>query len=389
MPRYDLVIINRSFWPIYPVIGESLLRLAESISNSKKVGVIFQDHSNFRDKLKKFKRGSNVNFFPAWAGSSSSSNLFIRVLDSVFFMIWVVLCLIITRPKHIYISTDPPVIVPFVVTFFSKIFKSKLIYHIQDIHPEASNILYKMNSALFKFIKSIDAYSMKNAKILITLTNEMKDQIVKRSGTLSKILIIPNPSIPFSDNQFKKNKLKGFSFTGNLGRLQRVPLVLEAIKKYFEKGGNLNFFFAGGGIYSNSVKQLANLYPKVNYKGIISAEDAAELSSKYEWALLPIEDEITNFAFPSKSSSYVFSGSKILAICGKDTNVAKWISDNKLGLTVQPNILDLVKVFLKIEKDQLDTSFINQDRETLKKKLSIDIFVESLKKSIFSSFNNE
>ena len=43
-----------------------------------------------------------------------------------------------------------------------------------------------MNSALFKFIKSIDAYSMKNAKILITLTNEMKDQIVKRSGTLSK-----------------------------------------------------------------------------------------------------------------------------------------------------------------------------------------------------------
>ena len=113
------------------------------------------------------------------------------------------------------------------------------------------------------------------------------------------------------------------------------------------------------------------------------------MSSKYEWALLPIEDEITNFAFPSKSSSYVFSGSKILAICGKDTNVAKWISDNKLGLTVQPNILDLVEVFLKIEKDQLDTSFINQDRETLKKKLSIDIFVESLKKSIFSSFNNE
>ena len=44
MARYDFLIINRSFWPIYPVIGEGLLRLAEELAFTKKVGVILQDH---------------------------------------------------------------------------------------------------------------------------------------------------------------------------------------------------------------------------------------------------------------------------------------------------------------------------------------------------------
>ena len=50
--RYDLVIINRSFWPVYPVIGEGLMRLAESVSHSKKVAVILQDHDNIKTHLK-------------------------------------------------------------------------------------------------------------------------------------------------------------------------------------------------------------------------------------------------------------------------------------------------------------------------------------------------
>ena len=51
--RYDLVIINRSFWPIYPVLGEGLLRLAESLASSKKVAVIIQDHENIKKHLKR------------------------------------------------------------------------------------------------------------------------------------------------------------------------------------------------------------------------------------------------------------------------------------------------------------------------------------------------
>ena len=58
------MIINRSFWPIYPVIGEALLRFAEERVKNQIVGVILQDHAGIRKHLKEKKRGNGVNFYP-------------------------------------------------------------------------------------------------------------------------------------------------------------------------------------------------------------------------------------------------------------------------------------------------------------------------------------
>ena len=92
-----------------------------------------------------------------------------------------------------------------------------------------------------------------------------------------------------------------------------------------KKGGILKFVFAGGGIFSNEILKLSKINSLVTYHGIVSATDADSIVSEYEWALLPIEDEITRYAFPSKISSYVCSGAKILSICTENTSVAKWI----------------------------------------------------------------
>ena len=247
MDRYDLIIVNRSFWPSSPVIGEGLLRVAESFAFSKKVAIILQNHKDINKHLKKFKRGAEINFFPARAFSNSSSSLVIRVLDSIFFMFWVFFCLIKTRPKIIYVSTDPPIFVPFVIAIFSKIMNYKYIYHLQDIHPEASNVVIKINKSLFSLIKKIDNFTMMRASLLITLNEEMKKKILSRTNIQKEIAIIENPSIPFNIDLSLKKK-KGFSFTGNIGRLQRIPLLVKAIKEYIKKGGSLEFEFAGGGI---------------------------------------------------------------------------------------------------------------------------------------------
>ena len=68
--------------------------------------------------------------------------------------------------------------------------------------------------------------------------------------------------------------------------------------------------------------RLSKINSLVTYHGIVSSTDADSIVSEYEWALLPIEDEITQYAFPSKISSYVCSGAKILSICSENTNIA-------------------------------------------------------------------
>lgn len=380
MSRFDLIIINRSFWPIYPVVGEALLSLAEKlVVNKKKVAVVAQNQlKNIKSNLKESNRGIGVKFFTTWAFSVSSSNLLKRILDSFFFMFLVLIVLIKTRPKKIYISTDPPILVPFIVLIYSKISNTEYIYHLQDIHPEATNTVLKVNSLLSNILKKIDNLTMRHASLLITLNKQMKSEIVNRSNTKKKIIIIENPSVQL-DKDLPKVKKKGISFTGNLGRLQRIPLLIKSIKKYFQKGGQLEFVFAGGGVYSDQILKLSNDYPSIKYYGSVSSEQAAIISSSYEWALAPIEDKITHYAFPSKLATYACTEAKILAICSEDTSVANWIKKNKVGFVIKPSEESLIDIFFKVENNSLDSTSINLDRGDLKKILSMDKFVNNLK----------
>ncbi len=382
MYNYDILIINRSFWPSYPVLGDALLKISEDISDSIKTGVVFQKQKNFQRQIKTNKRGKKVNFFPSFSSTNSSANFFERIIDTFVFLIWVIICIIWTRPKRVYISTDPPIFIPFFISIYCLIFKAKFIYHIQDIHPEATGAIFKINIFIIKLLRGIDNFVINRANIIITLNDTMKLQIIKRSNTKKKIIIIENPSFKIEPKDFIFQKKKGFSFTGNLGRMQRIPLICDAINHYSNSGGKLSFAFVGGGKYSNLLNDLANNCQLVRYYGFKNIKETSAINSSFEWALLPIEDEVTNFSFPSKVSSYVHSGAKILAICSTSTSVAKFIKKNNLGIVVEPNLEKLVDIFFTIENDEFDFSFIDLERRELKKKLDFEVFVDKIKSLI-------
>lgn len=380
--KYDLLIINRSFWPTYPLLGDALLKISEEVSKSIKTGVVFQKQKNFQKQIKLNKRGNKVNFFPSLFSINSDANFFERIIDTIFFLIWVIICLIRTRPKKIYISTDPPIVIPFFVSIYCLIFKAKFIYHIQDIHPEATDAIYKINKFILKILRGIDNFVINRASILITLNDTMEYQIRKRSDTKKKIIIIENPSCKFELKNFNSKKKRGFTFIGNLGRMQRIPLICDAINHYCNSGGKLTFAFVGGGIYSSYLNDLANNCKLVKYYGFKDIEEASMINASYEWALLPIEDKVTNFSFPSKVSSYVYCGAKILAICSKTTSVAKFVKNYDLGIVVEPTVEKLADIFFSIEYEKLDVSFVDLERKELKKKLDFEFFVDNIKSLI-------
>lgn len=376
--KTDIMIINRSFWPIYPVIGEALLQFAEKTSNEYRVGVISQDHVGIREKLDEAGRGVGVDFFPCKALTTSSSGIFLRMVDTIFFMLWVMGVLLWQRPKKVYVSTDPPILVPFIVMLYARLFGASFVYHLQDIHPEAANVVIKLNSLVYSVLRKLDCVTMRRADRLITITEEMAEEIRRRSGTQSPLRVFANPAVSFDTVDFPGRKKPGFSFCGNAGRLQRIPLVIASISKYLDGGGTLEFVFAGSGVYSSELKALSERYAEVTYLGLVTPLEAAQLNAVYDWALLPIEDEVTRYAFPSKTSSYVFSGAKILAICGQKTSVAEWVMDKKLGVCVEPTVDEIVSIYQAIESNQLDKTDFDMDRDELKSQLGFQNFVEQL-----------
>ena len=380
-----VAIINRSFWPIYPVIGEALFQFAErAVKCGHSVSVIMQDHVGIKGELKKAGRGQGIRFFAAKALTTSAGSVRFRALDAVFFMIWALAVLVWTRPSRVYVSTDPPVLVPFIVMLYSRLFRAEYVYHLQDIHPQATQVVVPVNKLVFWVLNWMDRVTRARAKRLVTITDQMATELRQLSGSDLPIRVLDNPAVSFEEIDMTKPKRLGFSFCGNAGRLQRIPLMLQAIGQYIEQGGTLEFVFAGGGVYAEELASLSTEFTQFNYLGLISSSKAAQVNADYAWALLPIEDEVTRYAFPSKTSSYVFAGTNILAICGEQTSVAHWVRGHELGLVIPPEVEQIVKVFFEIERGDHDCQHNQSSRDELKSKLRFEVFVEALDHTVLN-----
>lgn len=372
--KTDLAIVNRSFWPQSQVIGEGLLQFAELAAQQHSVCVITQTSKDLSALLAKEGRGKGVQIRACSAYTTSASGIMKRIVEALLFMCWTFISLVRAKPANVYVSTNPPVVVPFIVAVYCRLFGAKYVYHLQDIHPEAANIVVSLNTIIFKCLQSIDNFTLRHAEKIITLSEDMKAYIQQRSNTKRPIHLLDNPSYEVTPVPMQQ-RTKDIVFCGNAGRLQRIPLLLSAIKDYIQKGGKLHFTFAGGGVHTSDLKALADSYEQVDYLGLIPATDAAELLNQHRWALLPIDDEVTKYAFPSKSSGYALSGTGILAVCGNEASVARWVRQHKLGVVCEANQTALVKGFFAIEKE---IAGINPINVAERKKLYLSYFAQQL-----------
>lgn len=375
-----LAIVDRSFDYSSP-IGDGLLQLAELATVEGPVYVMTQARSNIKQRLTAEGRGQGVTVHSCKAYTTSASSLIKRIVEAVYFMLWTFYRLLRTRPENVYVSTNPPVVVPFIVALYCRLSGASYVYHLQDIHPEAANIIVPLNKVILRVLQVLDNFSLRSASALVTLSDDMKATIKQRSDNQTPIYLLDNPAfdvVPLDYNQRQRDVV----FCGNAGRLQRIPLLMTAIRDYLQQGGKLQFTFAGGGVHAPDIQQLASAYDEVKYLGILSPTDAAELVNQHRWALLPIDDEVTRYAFPSKSSGYALSGVGVLAVCGGDTSVARWVEQHQVGKVCAPDHKALVKCFFELESSE-NTAF--QIDDAMRQKLQVPYFSQALKNIIFNS----
>ena len=373
--KTDLAIVNRSFWPQSQVIGEGLLQFAEQAAKDHSVCVITQADGDLSELLASEGRGKSVQVRACKSYTTSASGLVKRMAEAVFFMLWTFISLVWAKPANVYVSTNPPVVVPFIVALYCRLFNANYVYHLQDIHPEAANIVVPLNRVIFSLLKRIDNYTLRHARAIVTLSEDMKAYILERSDTQRPIHLMDNPSFEVTPVPMAE-RTKDIIFCGNAGRLQRIPLLMTAIREYLHSGGKLEFTFAGGGLYAPDIQSLAEAYDQVDYHGVLAATEAAELVSQHRWALLPIDDEVTKYAFPSKSSGYALSGSGILAVCGEKTSVARWVEELKVGLVCAADHDALIQCFFSLEERNGESFAVGED---VRKRLQINYFAWQLR----------
>lgn len=279
----------------------------------------------------------------------ASSQKLAKLLNFVWFPFAVFWSICFSKKYDlISVSSSPPVLLAFAVAVACKIRGSKLIYHCMDIHPEIGKISGEFNGKyVYKVLSWMDSITCLFAAKIIVLSGDMKKSLLKRSAELAKkIEIINNYNLSELQSDTgglgKKDRLKKrVIYAGNIGRFQNLDTFINALKEN-PPLDNLELVFLGEGEALDGLKVLAKDIESVKFIAHQSLEVANTLISESDLAIVSLEEGVIQYAYPSKTMTYLHQGTPVLAMVEKESELADFISSNVLGCVVCPGDTDAI-----------------------------------------------
>lgn len=373
-PPYAVILRNMS--EVFQRMGFSVDVLSSKPSyKSQDYNKVEQYHTIESDKLKIFR-------IPVLKTTIIKLN---KVINYFWFPVAVFFWMLFGRSYNVVtVSTSPPVILPFFVALVCRIRGFKLVYHCMDIHPEIGKLSGEFkNKYIYKFLLWMDNFTCKSACKVIVLSQDMKASISKRGMDLGdKVEIMNNYELP-SDVNAKEElaptfmKAKGTHrvvFTGNIGRYQNLYTFVQALLEN-ETIDNFELVFVGEGVVLKQLKLMAKpLGDIVKFIPHQPVQVAKAIIRDSDMAIVSLAEKVVDYAYPSKTMTYLSQGTPILLSVEENSEIAKFVLDNKVGIKVRPsNLKDIYEAYKEI---CAGSKLFNRERvrKIYKKEFSIQVF---------------
>ena len=206
-----------------------------------------------------------------------------------------------------------------------------ITFNVQDIFPE--NAVYSgtlsNQGLLYGIFSAIQRYAYRNVQHIITISEDMKEQLVEIGTPEQNIETIYNWSYqdevydqstidysavtPFFDNT-KFNVV----YAGNIGRMQHVEIILQ-VADLMKDHNDIAFHIFGEGVYRDKLLQSAQelCMNNVFFHGMLDSKDAPALYSIADINVIPLAKNIYRTALPSKTATCLACGKPIIMAIGK------------------------------------------------------------------------
>lgn len=269
-----------------------------------------------------------------------------------------------------------------------KPFKWYLLVH--DVFPQnlvPAGIL-KKNSIIFKFLNSIFNIVYMQADHIIVIGRDM-EKVLREKKYKKEITVIPNwvdfgeiELLDKSDSPFIK-KLNWendivFQFFGNIGRVQGIDHLLQAI--HLVKNPQAKFLFIGGGsavdLVNNYINSNQNVNNNIAYIGELSSSQRSLGLSSCDVAIVTLAEGMFGLGVPSKAYFSMGANRPILAIMDDDAEVACMVKEYQIGWVESSNQPQQLALLIdEICEKKLVTNMVSS-RTTLEKYYHQDILLE-------------
>jgi len=215
---------------------------------------------------------------------------------------------------------------------------------VHDVFPEnlvaakiirRSNLIYKITKFVFDRVYALaDRMIVIGRDMKCLMKTKTRDQVkieyIPNWAPLSDIKLIPRESSIYIGNLNWEGKIV-FQFFGNLGRVQGIPNLLQAIK--LVKSKNAAFIFMGTGVMSEYLKEFISTYESSNivYLGGIDPSNKSEALSACDVAIISLSKEMKGLGVPSKAYFSMAADKALLVISDDGSELDRVVEEYSIG----------------------------------------------------------
>ena len=243
------------------------------------------------------------------------------------------------------ITVVPPFHLGMLALMYRKIFKSKVIYHIQDLQIEAAKELKMIkNEHLLKLLFKIEKYILRRADVVSSISSAMIERIELKS--LRKVLFFPNwadTNVIFPlHNQDDLKAEFGFAatdkiilYSGAIGEKQGLSIVLDAALALKDNTA-VKFIICGSGPYKIILQDTASQLGLENVF-FFPLQPVEKMNHFLNMAYLHLviqKADASDLVMPSKLANILAVGGLVLVTANEDSVLHTDINAHNMGLLV-------------------------------------------------------
>ena len=244
--------------------------------------------------------------------------------------------------------------------------KIPFIYNLQDVFPDSfvGAGMTSEGSIIFKIGKKIENFTYRYADRIIVISNDIKENIVKKGVDPEKIIVVPNWIDSETVRPIRKEEIYlyekfGISndkfsvvYAGNLGYAQNIEVIIETAKK-LKNQNEIQFLIFGKGAQEEEYKKLAAGLDNLKFFPIQPYSEVSYVYSLGDASIVPCKKGFGGSAMPSKTWSIMATGTPVLASFDRDTEMERIISVERTGLfSVAGDSEQLAANILRLYEDQ-------------------------------------
>ena len=227
-----------------------------------------------------------------------------------------------------------------------KIFGKKLIYNLQDIFPDSLVLsgICEEHSLLMKMGRAMEKYTYRNADHIITITDDMKANVIRKGVPEEKVSVVRNwidtdkvkpvsriDNRLFDEMEFARDKFY-VVYAGNLGKLQNIGVILRAASLLKDKT-NIRFVIFGNGCEEDNLKKkiIESSLENVSIYPLQPVERASEVYGMADVCVITCTPGTGGSGMPSKMWTIMATGVPIIASFDTESEMERTVAEAKCG----------------------------------------------------------